>query len=333
MNAPQKDAALQDAALQDRARISAFLEMMIAERGASAHTLAAYGRDLRLIAEAIAQKSGNRLCAATPDQLRAALTGGQVLRRPKGVEKDRLLKPKATSPRTQARKLSALRQFFRFLLSEGDREDDPTAVLDAPRLGKALPKLLSEEEVARLLAAIAALSGAERDRLSAMVELLYAGGLRVSEMLHLPLAIASMAREALPVRGKGGKERLAPLHPAARAAMAAWLQTRARQAAFANSPWLFPSPRQPLRPLSRVRFFQQLKALASAAGLPPARVSPHVLRHAFATHLLEGGVDLRSLQQLLGHADIATTQIYTHVAGRRLKETVQRHHPLARRKS
>jgi len=306
--------------------LDAFLEMLVAERNAAVNTRAAYARDLA-------------------DWLVFAATRGQTI---EGADVESLrayfqrMHQARLSARTAARRLSALRQFYRFLMAEGRRADDPTAMLDSPRLGRSLPKVLSEAEMSRLIAACQNLEGAEGARLGALVELLYASGLRVSELVRLPLAAVLRDQPYLLVRGKGGKERMAPLNPPARAALNAYLQkrdaflARGKTAGKAvkerrHSPWLFPSHGKGGH-LTRQRFGQMLKDLAVAAGIAPERVSPHVLRHAFATHLLERGADLRSLQQMLGHADIATTQIYTHVAADRLKALVATHHPLATRK-
>ncbi|HZT51303.1 MAG TPA: tyrosine-type recombinase/integrase, partial [Stellaceae bacterium] len=215
---------------------------------------------------------------------------------------------------------------------EGVRRDDPTAGIDAPRLGRPLPKILEEDEVAALVAAAERAQGADGRRLCAMVELLYGAGLRVSELVGLPLAAAQRDPRFLIVRGKGGKERLAPLGAPARAALASYLAVRQHfLPPRKTSPYLFPS-RGREGYLTRRRCAQLLKQLAAAAGLDPARLSPHVLRHAFASHLVGHGADLRSVQEMLGHADIATTQIYTHVQGDRLRRLVAEHHPLARRK-
>ena len=235
------------------------------------------------------------------------------------------------SPATAARRRAALRQFHRFALGEGWIAQDPSRRLEAPRKGRPLPKVVSRQEVERLIAAAGEGAPAEGARLACAVELLYASGLRVSELTSLTLAQVTRDPAFLIVRGKGGKERLAPLNDAARAAVAAWLPHRAAALPKGrSSPWLFPSHGRSGR-LTPRRFAQLLDAAAARAGIDPARVSPHVLRHAFATHLLEGGADLRVVQKLLGHADIATTQIYTHVAQDRLRATVERAHPLARR--
>ena len=301
-------------------RLEAFLEMLAAERGAARLTLAAYRNDLLDLAGFLAGR-GQALetadAAALHDYLAAAAT-------------------RHLAPRTLARRLSAIRQFFRFLLSDGARPDDPTSGLDSPRLGRPLPKVLSEMEVEQLIGTAAAWPGDEGVRLRCLLELLYATGLRVSELVGLPVAAAQRDPRFMLVRGKGGKERVVPLSQPSREALAAWLECRnsllpkGRPPSINMSRWLFPS-RGAEGHLTRQRCGQLLKELALAAGLDPARLSPHVLRHAFASHLLDRGADLRSVQQMLGHADIATTQIYTHVQGERLRRLVETAHPLARR--
>jgi integrase/recombinase XerD len=310
---------------QDRARIEAFLDMMSAERGASANTLAAYRRDLLDFSEFCARKSSD-LASASREVVRAHLAS---------------LSAAALKPSSQARKLSALRRFYAFLYSDGVRKDDPTGAVQAPRLSRPLPKILSAGEALSLIETAQAAAGddskkAERLRLVCIVEMLYASGLRVSELVALPLASVKNSERFMHVRGKGGRERLAPLGQAAREALTGYLSVRAKflpegKAAAAASRYLFPS-RGAEGHLTRRRCHQLLKDLAVQAGIDPERLSPHVLRHAFATHLVEGGADLRSVQTLLGHADIATTQIYTHVAQDRLKRTVESAHPLARAK-
>ena len=292
----------------------AFLEMMAVERDASPNTLAAYGRDLE-DAEAFLGRHGG-LKAATEEQVEAYFADLAV---------------RGMSPATAARRRSAVRQFYRFCLAEGWRTDDPSRRVEAPKKGRPLPKVLSREEVDRLIAAAGARDGAQGLRLGCMVELLYASGLRVSELLALKLDALARDPAYLIVRGKGGKERLAPLNETARAAIKAYLDVRGvflPKGDKAN-PWLFPSHGAG-GALTRRRFGQLLDQAAIDAGIDPARVSPHVLRHAFATHLLEGGADLRVVQTLLGHADISTTQIYTHVMGDRLREVVEKGHPLAK---
>jgi len=295
--------------------IEAFLEALTVERGASPHTIAAYRRDLE-IAEAFLLDRGVDLITAREEDLRAwAASGGRA----------------GLAARTLARRLSSLRQFHGWLVSEGRRADDPTGNLDSPKMGRALPKLMSSPAIAQLIDAAAQRPPPDGPRLVLIVELLYATGMRVSELAGLPLAAAKRDPEAIRVRGKGDKERLVPLTDPARAALAAYLKVRdAYLEPGQTSPHLFPRPGHK-DALSRTALAVQLKALARDAGLDPAKLSPHVLRHAFATHLIEGGADLRSVQQLLGHADVATTQIYTHVAAPRLTALVNDHHPLARR--
>lgn len=286
---------------------------MAAERGASPNTIAAYRRDLAQFA-AFAGREGRRSEEADSDLIRhylAALAAGGV------------------SAGTSARRLSALRQYFRFLFAEGVRRDDPTAVIDGPKLGRRLPRVLSEAQVGTLLSQARQRRGARGARLVAMMELLYATGLRVSELVGLPMSALSRDRLFVTVRGKGGKERMVPLGRPAREALEAYMPQRRRFIpAGKTSPWLFPSRSAPGH-LSRARFAVLTKELAAEAGLDPANVSPHVLRHAFASHLLAHDADLRSVQQMLGHADISTTQIYTHVLDERLKSLVNARHPLA----
>ncbi|MDE2581619.1 MAG: tyrosine recombinase [Rhodospirillales bacterium] len=292
--------------------VEAFLEMLAAERGAARNTLAAYRADLEDFA-AFAATAGMGVATADTATLAAYLSG---------------MAQAGLAPRTAARRLSALRQFHRFLLREDIRADDPTGLLDAPKLPRKLPKYLTEADVEALLAASAARSGAAGAGVQAAVahaaiELLYASGMRVSEVLSLRRAALGRDAASLMIRGKGGKLRLVPLSAPARAAAAA---LTARE--DARSEWLFPG-RDPRRAMTRQGFALLLKQVALAAGLDPARVSPHVLRHSFATHLLARGADLRSLQTLLGHADIATTEIYTHVPAERLRRVVEEKHPLS----
>ena len=297
--------------------IEAFLEMMAAERASARNTLAAYGKDLA-DAQAFLKHRGGDLASAAASEIEAYFAA---------------LSDRGLSPATAARRRSAVRQFYRFALGEGWRADDPSRRVDAPKLGRPLPKVLGRAEVDAILAAAAARDGAQGVRLACMIELAYASGLRISELTALPLAALARDPAYLIVKGKGGKERLAPLNPAARSAVRSYLDVRKSflPAGDAANPWLFPSRGRTGR-LTPRRFAQLLDAAAIDAGIDPARVSPHVLRHAFATHLLEGGADLRVVQKLLGHADIATTQIYTHVAGERLREVVETKHPLGRKR-
>jgi integrase/recombinase XerD len=295
--------------------------MLAAERGAARLTLAAYRNDLADLAGFVATR-GMTLENAEPGVLHDYLAS-MTMRR--------------LAPRTQARRLSAMRQFFRFLVGDGSRLDDPTTGLDTPRLGRLLPKILGEAEVERLIAAAASWPDEEGARLRCLLELLYATGLRVSELIGLPLAGAQRDPRFLLVRGKGGRERVVPRSAPARQALTAYLECRSHFLPHKELPnpkmarWLFPSRGEDGH-LTRQRCGQLLKELALAAGIDPARLSPHVLRHAFASHLLDHGADLRSVQQMLGHADIATTQIYTHVQSERLRRLVESAHPLARRK-
>ena len=295
--------------------------MLTAERGAAALTVEAYTRDLADFLAFLAAK-GKNAKTATPDHIRAYLAA---------------LARKGLAPTSRARKLSAIRQFFRFLLGEGMRAGDPCSAVDSPRLGRPLPKILSLAEVETLLQIVKEASenaeegiGRRRAlRLYAALETLYSTGLRVSELIALPRNVLTADDRVLTVKGKGGRERLVPLNETAQGALQAHLAAvRADEDEGKRvSVWLFPSSGG--QHLTRQRFGQELKALALAAGIEPARVSPHVLRHAFASHLLERGADLRTVQQLLGHADISTTQIYTHVIEERLRRLVEQHHPLA----
>jgi integrase/recombinase XerD len=297
----------------DDRHVEAFLEMLSAERGASANTLSAYGRDLADFAAWCAQRRTSA-ADATSDHIRDYLGA---------------LASAGMAASTAARRLSALRQFFRFLYAEGIRKDDPASQIDGPRRGRALPKVLSEREVEQLLQAARARDNPEGIRLCALLEILYATGLRVSELVSLPYPPTTGDHRFIAVVGKGGKERMVPLGEPAQRALDRYLAVRGHflerggQAAR-----LFPS-RGREGHLTRRRLGQLLKDLAIAAGLEPRKVSPHVLRHAFASHLLAHGADLRTVQQMLGHADISTTQIYTHVLQERMKALVTQHHPLA----
>ena len=288
----------------------------MAERGASENTRAAYERDLTDFTDWLAKKRRSLIAAESSD-IRDFLSA---------------LVERGLARSSAARKLSTLRQFYRFLHGDGYRDDDPTAVIDSPRSQRSLPKVLSEAEVDRLLVEARHSEGASSDRLVAMLELLYATGLRVTELVGLPLNAVTGDREILLVTGKGGKERLVPITRDARTAVDRYLEIRANfLPEGSNSRYLFPS-RGKEGHVSRRRFAQMLDELAVRAGLDPARVSPHVLRHAFASHLLANGADLRLVQQMLGHADISTTQIYTHLLDARLKSLVADVHPLAKGK-
>jgi integrase/recombinase XerD len=295
--------------------IDSFLEMLTAERGLAQNSLLAYRADLADFSGFLTGRN------ETPDSV-----GTETLRLyMQGLSDDGM------TAATAARRLSALRQFFKFLVQENIRKDDPAALLDAPKRARPLPKLLSETEVDALLEAARELreDPAEAARLTALLEVLYATGLRVSELVSLRWPPFGDDARFLVIRGKGNKERLVPLSEPARQALEDWAGWRGDFIAEKSSPWLFPS-RGESGHLTRQRFGQLLKDLAVAAGISPSKVSPHVLRHAFASHLLAHGADLRAVQKMLGHADISTTQIYTHVLEARKQALVRQHHPLAK---
>lgn len=304
----------------DNRLIELFLDMLAAERGARTNTLDAYRRDLADFSDFLSTKAAS-IAKTETDSLRAYLAS---------------LSDRGFQSSSVARKLSAIRQLYRFLYAEGHRPDDPAAVLEGPKRGRAVPRVLSIADVDRLIAA--AREGIDDDkrsmaerlriaRLYCLLEVLYATGLRVSELVALPVSAAKRDQAMLIVRGKGGKERLVPLNESARRAMTDYLALR-KSAHADQSKWLFPSFGESGH-LTRQHFARDLKALAARAGLKADQVSPHVLRHAFASHLLQNGADLRVVQTLLGHADISTTQIYTHVLEERLKSLVRDLHPLA----
>jgi integrase/recombinase XerD len=322
----------QQAGGRDGARLESFLEMMSAERGAATNTLSSYERDLTDLREFLGDRGKSLTEAATPD-LSAYLTH---------------LSAQGFAATSQARRLSSMRQFYRFLYSEGLRSDDPTGIIDAPKKGLSLPKTMSVAEVTKLLgvaAEEAATTGPgqlARIRMHLLLELLYVAGMRVSELVSLPVKVLRQEGRFLMIRGKGNKDRMVLLSRTAIEAMEKYDAARkalvpakggapvsTKQAEAAESPWLFPSNSKEGH-LPRQVFARDLKDIAIRAGLTPSAVSPHVLRHAFASHLLQNGADLRAVQELLGHSDISTTQIYTHVLEERLQELVQTHHPLAK---
>jgi len=309
----------------DERLIDLYLDMLAAERGAAANTLEAYRRDLIDFSSDLAER-GSGIAQAASDNIRAYL--GR-------------LSARGFSAASVARRLSAIRQLYRFLYAEGNRKDDPAAAIEGPKRGRALPKVLSVSHVDQLLATArkameddgAVMRRVRAARLNCLLEVLYATGLRVSELVALPASAAQRDQRMLIVRGKGNKERLVPLNESARAAMRDYLAlreeaTKDRKGSAKAAKWLYPSFGASGH-LTRQHFARDLKALAAAAGLRARQVSPHVLRHAFASHLLQNGADLRSVQTLLGHADISTTQIYTHVLEERLKSLVRDLHPLA----
>ena len=304
----------------DATSIELFLDMLAAERGAGANTLTAYRTDLEDLSSYL-RAQGKDIAGANTDDLRGFLAD---------------LNERGFKPASLARRLSAVRQLYRFLYAEGKRGDDPAAVLEGPKRGRSLPKVLSIAEVDALLtqaqhqANDTTQTPAARRRamrLLCLLEVVYATGLRVSELVALPVAAARRDQRMLMVRGKGGKERMVPLNQSAKTAMADYLALTTETSRDAASKWLFPSFGEQGH-LTRQHFARELKALGASCGIVPARLSPHVLRHAFASHLLHNGADLRVVQTLLGHADISTTQIYTHVLEERLKSLVRDLHPL-----
>ncbi|MGH6855027.1 MAG: site-specific tyrosine recombinase XerD [Aestuariivirga sp.] len=313
---PNSDPAVR----RDGRLIERFLEMMAAERGAAQNTLAAYSHDLTDYESFLRTRNAN-LKEALPEHIRQYLA---------------VLEAGGMSRGTAARKLSAIRQFHRFLLGEGLSRENPTTAIESPRNARALPKLVAESDVTllldaarRKLAEAAGKSVLKAWRMVCLLELLYATGLRVSELVSLTVRAASADGEFIAIKGKGGRERLVPLTGTARAALKDYLRQLSR-ATGAESKWLFPSFGAKGH-LTRQHFALELKSIAAKAGLDSRRISPHVLRHGFASHLLAGGADLRAVQQMLGHADISTTQIYTHVQQDRLRAAVENHHPLAKK--
>lgn len=298
-----------------------FLEMLAAERGAAENTLAGYRRDLEDYSDFLGR---TKLAEANSDHISGYMSD---------------LTRRGYAETSQARRLSALKQFYKFLYSEGSRQDDPTRTLSAPKKRSSLPKVLSMDDVGCLIETArlqteashkSAAAALRAQRMYTLIEVLYATGLRVSELVSLPVTAALRDARLIEIKGKGGKERLVPLSHAAQSAMKMYVGLRSAESAYENSPWLFPSHGGSGH-LTRQHFGRDLKDLAAAAGLDSSKVSPHVLRHAFASHLLQNGADLRVVQQLLGHADISTTQIYTHVLDERLRELVETAHPLARK--
>jgi integrase/recombinase XerD len=298
--------------------VKQFLQMMAVERNAAKPTLEAYGRDLADLADAL-QVSGSCLLGLAETDLARYFT---------------TLSERGLSAATTQRKRSAIRQFYRFCVAENLTGADPSRKIAAAKKGLTLPKILSRAEVDALIAASGAKDPHQAVRLECLIEMAYASGMRISELVGLKLDAVQRDPAYLIIKGKGGVERLVPLNPSARAAIREYLEIRPAflPAGDKSNPYLFAS-RGADGHLTRRRVGQLLDEAAINAGIDPARVSPHVLRHAFATHLLEGGADLRTVQTLLGHADISTTQIYTHVAGERLREVVESHHPLAKKRT
>ncbi len=286
--------------------------MIRAERGASKNTVAAYSRDLTALSDFLSSRRRTFVSANVKD-LRLYLS---------------FLTERQYSPRTQARRLASTREFYKFLFTEKIRRDNPSDALDSPKVGRPLPKYLSEKEILRLFEAIDKLPENERYRIRALLEILYASGLRVSELVTLPLSVVNARENVIIVRGKGDKDRMVPLTDSAKRALQDWLPEREKNLQR-ESKWLFPSMAKEGH-LTRFSVYESLKKLATLAGIPASRVSPHVIRHSFASHMIAHDADLRSVQQMLGHNDISTTQIYTHILPARLKKTVETAHPLGK---
>ena len=300
------------------ASVEAFLNMIVAERGAALNTRHAYERDLADVTSFL-KKQGKAIDTAATDDLKAYLTD--------------LSQRMNAKTRTVARRISALRQFFGYMVSESLRADDPTANIESPKQTRTLPKILTEDEITTLINTAQKQGGAEGLRLVALLEVLYATGLRVSELVGLPVASIGAENQYITVEGKGGRDRMAPLSEPAQNALKSYLEVRNRfvpgDTSDTENKWVFPSRTSESGHLTRQRFAQLLKELARNAHVDASRVSPHVLRHAFATHLLKHGADLRSVQKMLGHADIATTQIYTQIVNEQMQKAVEENHPLA----
>ncbi|AUH34010.1 site-specific tyrosine recombinase XerD [Paracoccus tegillarcae] len=309
--------------MQDKRAISAFLDAQAAEAGSARNTLLAYGRDLANFTDWLVRQ-GRDLNRVSREEIEDYLS---------------FCDAEGLSRATRARRLSSIRQFTRFALQEGWREDDPAIRISGPGRAQRLPRTLSQAEVSAILDTAPQIGRTPLDRArnACLIELLYATGMRVSELVALPVAICLGDPQVLLIKGKGGRERMVPLTAKARAALALWLTARAsagedtafgRLVAGKGARWLFPAPGAAGH-MPRQSFGRLLGDIAAQAGVDPARVSPHVIRHAFATHLLEGGADLRAIQTLLGHADLGTTEIYTHVLDQRMRDLVLNHHPLA----
>lgn len=310
--------------------VDAFLDMLTTERGAAMNTRQAYWRDLADVSLYLRAEQSSDINTATTEQIKAYITHLGQKTHNKGVNDGKI------AVRTIARRLSALRQFYRFMISENAREDDPTSTIESPKQSRTLPKTLSTNEVDQLIATAAASDSAENLRLVCLLEMLYATGLRVSELVGLPMSALGEGCQFIMVAGKAGRERMVPLSDKAREALTGYLNIREQHMGMdeqrsLQEKYVFPSKTSGSGHLTRQRFAQLLKDLARAAKVDESRVSPHILRHAFATHLLSNGADLRAVQKMLGHADISTTQIYTHVIGDKLKETVEDKHPLAKK--
>ena len=309
--------------------VDAFLDMLTTERGAAMNTRQAYWRDLADVSLYLRSEKNTDIDKATTDDLKDYLTHLSQKKHTKGVNDGNI------AVRTIARRLSALRQFYRFMISEEIRTEDPTSTIESPKQGRTLPKTLSEQEVDQLIKTAGTAGTPESVRLVCLLEMLYATGLRVSELVGLPMSAIGEGSQFIIVTGKAGRERMVPLSDAAREAVENYMNVRKRfigsEGSANQEQFVFPSRTSDSGHLTRQRFAQLLKDLARAAEVDEDRVSPHILRHAFATHLLSRGADLRSVQKMLGHADIATTQIYTHIVDENLKKTVEEKHPLAKK--
>lgn len=308
--------------------VDSFLDMLTTERGAAMNTRQAYWRDLADFSLWLREKNKVEIVDATTDQIKSYLEDLANKIHVKGESKGKI------ATRTVARRLSALRQFYRFLISENIRKDEPTSTVESPKQTRTLPKTLTEQEVDLLIKTAGQGGGADSIRLVCLLEMIYATGLRVSELVGLPMSAIGENVEFVMVAGKGGRERMVPLSDAAKRAMRNYIDVRKQfigpEDKGTQAQWVFPSKTSQSGHLTRQRFAQLLKDLADRSGMEHGKVSPHVLRHAFATHLLSNGADLRSVQKMLGHADIATTQIYTHIIGEKAKKTVEEKHPLSK---
>jgi integrase/recombinase XerD len=307
--------------------ITSFLEMMVSEKGAAQNTIAAYDRDL-IDWDLYMQKRGTSLEKAKPADCKAYV---EDITNKTQIKGDRSNK---TTPRTVSRRISAARQFYKFVISEGIREDDPTSTIEAPKQKRTLPKIMTEQEINHAITTASQKGNAASKRLVTLLEMIYSTGLRVSELVGLPLTTYQEDSEFMIVEGKGGRERMVPLTPSAKKALQDYVAVRERFIGEGDdgtqAAWLFPSKTSIKGHLTRQRFAQMLKDLSKACDFPMGKLSPHAIRHSFATHLLQNGADLRAVQKMLGHADIATTQIYTQMLDEEVNDKVQDKHPMAK---
>jgi integrase/recombinase XerD len=307
--------------------INSFLEMMVSEKGAAQNTIAAYDRDLIDI-DLYMQSRGTSLDKAKTVDFKAYIDELAAKTQIKGDRSN------ITTPRTVSRRISASRQFYKFVISEGVRADDPTSTIEAPKQKRTLPKIMTEAEINHAITTAGAKGNASSKRLVCLLEMIYSTGLRVSELVGLPLTAYQQDSQFMIVEGKGGRERMVPLTPPAQKALAAYVAARERFIGEGDNgtqaQWLFPSKTSIKGHLTRQRFAQMLKDLSKAANFPMGKLSPHAIRHSFATHLLKNGADLRAVQKMLGHADIATTQIYTQMLDEEVNQKVQDKHPMSK---